>query len=88
MFFLLIIILLIICIACFMESKKERKGLRLILSITLALMVPIIMEGTFHSLVSANVMVGTPLFILYFALPIVSFAIFQLLFYDIRMLEG
>ncbi|GGM41311.1 hypothetical protein GCM10011351_29360 [Paraliobacillus quinghaiensis] len=81
------IVLLIISIACFYEAKKERKGLRFILSITSTIILSLIMEGTAHSLVEAKVMEGTPLIILYFALPIVFFITFQLLFYDIRMID-
>ncbi|GGM43757.1 hypothetical protein GCM10011351_32180 [Paraliobacillus quinghaiensis] len=87
MFLLLSIFLLLISFSCFWESKKERKGLRVTLSITLALMLSMLMEGAAHSLVEAQVMEGPLLITLYFVLPIVSFAIFQVLFYDIRMMD-
>ena len=50
---ILIIILLIISIAAYMEGNTERKGLRFILSFTLAIMLSLVMEGTIHSLVLA-----------------------------------
>lgn len=83
--FILVIILIIISLACFSESKIQRKGVRLVLSITLAIMIPFIMAGCMYSLAQAEVIEGTPLIILYFALPIVSFVTFQLLLYDIRL---
>ncbi len=82
---ILISILLIISIAAYKEGNTERKGLRFFLSITLAIMLSLVMEGTLHSLVLAEVMDVTLLIILYFTLPILSFSIFQLLFFDIKM---
>ncbi|MEB1808355.1 MAG: hypothetical protein LPK26_13865 [Bacillaceae bacterium] len=83
MFLYLIFILLLISFACFKQGRNERKGLRLTLSITLAIMLPFILEGTAHSLVEAQVIEGTPLILLFFMLPIVFFTSFQLLFYEI-----
>ncbi|TFE00090.1 hypothetical protein [Jeotgalibacillus sp. R-1-5s-1] len=85
MYLFLIIILLIISIACFWESKADRKGLRVTLSVTLALMLTLFMESTAHSLVETQMMEGPILLTLYFLLPVVSFAAFQILFYDIRL---
>ena len=81
----LIIILLIISVAAYKEGNSERKGLRFILSIMLAIMLSLVMEGTLHSLVLAEVLDGTLLIVLYFTLPILSFFIFQLLLFDIKM---
>lgn len=87
MVLILLVILLLICVGCLWESNVQRKGLKGILSITLALFISMIMEGTANSLVEAQVMEGPFLITLYFILPIVSFSAFQLLFFDIRMLE-
>lgn len=88
MYILLIILLVIISFACFSESKKDRKSVRLLLSITLALLLAFVIEGSAHSLIQAEVIEGAPLIILYYALPTISFTAFQLLLYDIRLMDG
>lgn len=79
------IITLIISAAAYKEGNPERKGLRFTLSITLAIMLSLVMEGILHSLVLAEVMDVTLLIFLYFTLPILSFSIFQLLFFNTKM---
>jgi Ca2+/Na+ antiporter len=84
---ILIGILSLISITCFIDGKSERKGLKLILSITLTVLLSYIIEATKHSLLEAGILEGIPLIILYFVLPIISFIIFQILLYDIRELK-
>lgn len=84
---ILIAILILISIACFWEGKTERKGLKIILSIALALMISLIMEATVYSIVASGKLEGLPLIIAYYALPIISFSAFQLLLYDIKVLD-
>jgi hypothetical protein len=71
----------------FFEGKSERKGLKFILSIDLAIMLAFFMEGTTTSLVASGTMEGTLLIVLYFALPIISFTAFNLLLYGIRIFD-
>ncbi|KGX85613.1 hypothetical protein [Pontibacillus marinus] len=87
MIFILLVILLFICIGCYIEGKTERKGLKLVLSISLAIMLSFMMEATLHSLVENEIMEGMLALISYYALPIITFGIFQLLLYEIRMFE-
>jgi|GEM_PF-4169380 len=85
--FILITILILISIACFWEGNSKRKGLKIILSIALALMITLIMEATALSLVSSGKLEGITLVIAYYALPIITFSAFQLLIYDIKLME-
>ncbi len=87
MFFILIIILLLISVGCFFEGENERKGLKLILSIDLAIMLSLFMEGTAQSLVASGTLEGTFLIILYYSLPIISFSAFNLLLYGIKIFD-
>ncbi|MBB5171964.1 hypothetical protein [Texcoconibacillus texcoconensis] len=85
--YLLMIILLIISFASFSaadKAEKEKKGSRFTFSVTLAIMLPFIIEGTVQSLRTAQIISGTSFFIiLFFALPSILFTTLQLILYDI-----
>ncbi|UCZ53426.1 hypothetical protein LGQ02_01090 [Bacillus shivajii] len=85
MYLILFIILLLISIGCYAEGKAERKGVKLTLSITSALMLSFMIEATAYSLAASNTIEGMPLMVAYFALPTTIFFTFQLLLYDIKV---
>jgi hypothetical protein len=82
----LMIILILISIGCFSESKSERRVLKLILSLIISFYLP------FICYVVANVMGSFGFYdgiiiVLYFGLPVIAYAIFQLLIYQIKIFE-
>ncbi len=84
MLIILLCLLLFISIACLFPSESERKGLKFLLSVALAFFLALVMEGTIHSLLAAQIMEGMILGVAYFGLPIIIFSTFQLLIYDIK----
>ncbi|QOR64714.1 hypothetical protein IM538_12645 [Cytobacillus suaedae] len=86
MLFILISLLVIISIACFVEGNSDRKGLKLTLSISLALFLSFITEASGLILFVDNFS-SLPLMLVYYSLPLLSFSAFQLLLYDIRLFD-
>ncbi|MFN7253505.1 MAG: hypothetical protein ACK4M9_22430 [Anaerobacillus sp.] len=77
MIIFLLVILAIISLANYSVGEGQAKGLKLILSLTLAIILSLFMESMKENLWFT----GTLQVIVYFALPIVSFASFQVLLY-------
>ncbi|MCA1029610.1 hypothetical protein LCL95_01030 [Bacillus timonensis] len=85
MFIILVLILLVISTGCYMESKSKRKGMKYGLSLTLSVIFPLIVEGSFSRLVEDEMLQGTFYIISYISLPTIAFFLFQLLLHEIRL---
>jgi hypothetical protein len=77
MIIFLLVILAIISLANYSVGEGQAKGLKLIFSLTLAIILSLFMESMKENLLFT----GTLQVIVYFALPIISFTIFQVLLY-------
>jgi hypothetical protein len=86
--YLLFGLLSLISIGCFLEGKTvQRRWLKLILSILLSVLIPVIMSGSLYSL-ALNVKIdGIIYIVLNTVIPTLAFSIFQLLFYNIKPFE-
>ncbi len=84
--YLLFFLLVLISVGCFLEGElTERRWLKLLLSLLLCFIIPIVMTGSVDSLL-ANSGVGFGLYIvIHTVIPTISFFIFQLLLYEIEI---
>ncbi|MFT9600708.1 hypothetical protein [Mesobacillus sp.] len=80
-------ILVVIGFGSYIEGKNvARRGLKLILSLLLAVMITVVMDSSVSTLVEQERIHGMPLFITFHTLiPVAAFFIFQLLLYNIKM---
>lgn len=89
MTFLLIGLLSLISFGCFLEGKLvERRGLKLVLSLLLSLLLPFIMTGSMEALIVSGMFQGFLLYlVLHTVIPTITFFIFQLLLYNIKLFD-
>lgn len=86
MFTLLLIFLVIIGGVCYFEAKNvSRKGVKFLLSLTVAVILSLIMEVTLESSVGFYLFGETFFTLIYFVIPITAFLTFQLLLYDLKL---
>ncbi|MBT2693918.1 hypothetical protein [Bacillus sp. ISL-55] len=87
MSFILCGILTVIGFGTYLEGKDAaRRGLKLILSLLLAVMIAVVMDSSVSTLVEQERIQGKPLFIAFHTIiPAAVFFIFQLLLYNIKM---
>ncbi len=79
---LLAFILTIESVAFYMERKGSKRGIKLIFSLSLALLIAIVIEGVINSLLMAKILEGVPLIIVQFILTPIVFGLFQALLYS------
>lgn len=85
MYILLLLILALISLACFSESKLPRKGLKLLLSFGVAMILSVLMETVTYMFVERHLLEGLIVVMLYFLIPLITFFPAQLLLFDIRL---
>ncbi|MBM6617984.1 hypothetical protein [Bacillus suaedaesalsae] len=89
MTFILMGLLVLISVGCFLEGKAvERRGVKLILSLSLSILIPFLMTGSLQGLVSEGMIQGVLIYVvIHSVIPVISFFIFQLLLYQIKLFE-
>ena len=85
MYILLLLILALISLACFSESKLPRKGLKLLLSFGVAMILSVLMKTVTYMFVERHLLEGLIVVMLYFLIPLITFFPAQLLLFDIRL---
>ncbi|GEM03368.1 hypothetical protein HMI01_03560 [Halolactibacillus miurensis] len=85
MYIWLLLILALISLACFSESKVPRKKLKLLLSFGAAMSLSVLMEAVTYMFVERHVLEGLLVVIVYFVIPLITFIPGQLLLFDIRL---
>lgn len=85
LFILLLLILALISLACFSESKVPRKGSKLFLSVGAAMILSVLMEAVTYMFVERHLMEGLIVVIVYFLMPLIAFIPAQLLLFDIKL---
>lgn len=85
MYILLLLILALISLAYFSESKLPRKGLKLLLSFGVAMILSVLMETVTYMFVERHLLEGLIVVMLYFLIPLITFFPAQLLLFDIRL---
>ena len=87
MSFILCGILAVISFGAYIEGKGvEQRGLKLTLSLLMAVMIAVVMDSSVSTLVEQERIQGFPLFIAFHTIiPVAAFFIFQLLLYNIKM---
>ena len=73
MYILLLLILALISLACFSESKLPRKGLKLLLSFGAAMILSVLMETVTYMFVERHLLEGLIVVMLYFLIPLITF---------------
>lgn len=87
MYIWLLLMLVLISLACFSESKVLRKRLKLLLSFGLAITFSILMETVTYMFVERHLLEGLIVGVLYFFIPLITFLPAQLLLFDIRLFQ-
>lgn len=86
--YLLFVILTLISIGCFLEGKNvERRGVKLILSLLLSIIIPVVMTGSLESLLVSHKIEGYSYIAAHTVIPAFAFLFFQLLFFNIKPYE-
>ena len=85
MYILLLLILALISLARFSESKLPRKGLKLLLSFGVAMILSVLMKTVTYMFVERHLLEGLIVVMLYFLIPLITFFPAQLLLFDIRL---
>jgi hypothetical protein len=75
-------IFLVISLAIYSSGESRRKKIKLTLSITLSIILPLIIYTTYIFLYETGIIEGLPLYFFYYVLPIVAYTTFQIILYD------
>lgn len=82
---ILLLILALISLACYSESKVPRKGLKLLLSIGTAMSLSVLMEAVAYMFVERHLLDGLIVVVFYVLIPLITFIPAQLLLFDVRV---